>query len=251
MDLGFGRKPEMPLTPEELSRNSRWYKECPELDDIIMDCWDGVLRVGGVSMKLPTVPIAVRNCIKGHYYALGEDGLEYEIDLTNRRILGQKPAESLEEWLDDQATDSTGSSDLIPGPQEDEPSAYAIAKRIVGNEGNFQIGFVTQCLGGNERLQKLLEDKEKQIFKEIWEIMTPEERKALDAQIKIDFPNEVTDLSYWENELEQINAEIQRLELSNSENGDALALAREEKALYERRLAEAKLGPELASKMTF
>src|SRR2546426_3286 len=105
--------------------------------------------------------------------------------------------------------------------QHVEPTAYDIARRLVGNEGNFNIGFISQCLP-NERLRNLLEEKEKQIFKEIWSIMTPDERRDLDTAIKKDFPNEICDGSYWEQKLVHITAQLKDLNLSEDERNEIL-----------------------------
>jgi hypothetical protein len=70
-----------------------------------------------------------------------------------------------------------------------------IARRIVASEGNFQIGFIAQLT--NPRVAKLIEDKEKQLFKEIWEEMTLIEREELCDAFDADFPedpNSIEDL---------------------------------------------------------
>jgi Mg/Co/Ni transporter MgtE len=67
-----------------------------------------------------------------------------------------------------------------------------IARQIVASEGNFQIGFITQLT--NPRVAKLIEEKEKQMFKEIWEEMTLTEREELCEAFDADFPEDPTSI---------------------------------------------------------
>jgi len=68
-----------------------------------------------------------------------------------------------------------------------EPLApYTIAKHVVLNKGQFHLGYVTPYV--SPRVSKLFEAKEKQIFKEIWGEMTPEERQALMDAITVNYP---------------------------------------------------------------
>lgn len=63
-----------------------------------------------------------------------------------------------------------------------------IAKRIVASEDFFQIGFIRQLT--NDRVAQLIEAKEKQIFQEVWEEMTSDERNELIEAIDVDFPED-------------------------------------------------------------
>ncbi len=108
-----------------------------------------------------------------------------------------------------------------------------IAKRIVASEDHFQIGFITQLT--NERVGKIIENKEKQLFKEVWEEMTETEREELIEAFDAEFPDDPNSIEDLVEMFQKIDALLETT-TDKAERDQLLMDRREWEDLYQSKL---------------
>jgi len=75
-----------------------------------------------------------------------------------------------------------------------EDQGLKIVRKIVAEEGTFVLGFVTQVLP--LEIQDIAERKQKQLFRELWDRLTPEQQVDVAEEIDATFQRSAVD--YWQ-----------------------------------------------------